>query len=546
MLAFFVTEKGGGVLRKLKKYTPTKFKAKDSIYDKGAADYAVNFIECLCHTKGTWAGKKFELIDWQEQIIRDVFGTLKPNGYRQFNTAYIEIPKKQGKSELAAAVALLLTCGDGEERAEVYGCAADRQQASIVFEVAADMVRMCPALNKRVKILTATKRIIYLPTNSFYQVLSAEAYSKHGFNIHGVVFDELHTQPNRKLFDVMTKGSGDARMQPLYFLITTAGTDTHSICYETHQKAKDILEGRKIDPTFYPVIYGAEQDDDWTDPKVWKKANPSLGITVGLDKVKAACESAKQNPAEENSFRQLRLNQWVKQAVRWMPMEKWDKCEVVFHEEDLEGRVCYGGLDLSSTTDITAFVLLFPPTVDDEKYYILPYFWIPEENIPLRVNRDHVPYDLWQRQGILETTEGNVVHYGYIEKFIEELGERYNIREIAFDRWGAVQMVQNLEGMGFTVVPFGQGFKDMSPPTKELMKLVLEGKLAHSGHPVLRWMMDNVCARTDPAGNVKMDKEKSTEKIDGAVATVMALDRAIRCGNDNSESVYDNRGLIFI
>ena len=280
-----------------------------------------------------------------------------------------------GKSELAAAVALLLTCGDGEERAEVYGCAADRQQASIVFEVAADMVRMCPALNRRVKILTATKRIVYLPTNSFYQVLSAEAYSKHGFNIHGVVFDELHTQPNRKLFDVMTKGSGDARMQPLYFLITTAGTDTKSICYETHQKAKDIIEGRKIDPTFYPVIYGADEDDDWTDPKVWKKANPSLGITVGIDKVKAACESAKQNPAEENSFRQLRLNQWVKQAVRWMPMEKWDRCAFATNEDDLEGRVCYGGLDLSSTTDITAFVLVFPPLDEDDKYMILPYFW---------------------------------------------------------------------------------------------------------------------------------------------------------------------------
>ena len=506
----------------------------------------MNFIECLCHTKGTWAGKKFELIDWQEQIIRDIFGTLKPNGYRQFNTAYIEIPKKQGKSELAAAVALLLTCGDGEERAEVYGCAADRQQASIVFEVAADMVRMCPALNRRVKILTATKRIVYLPTNSFYQVLSAEAYSKHGFNIHGVVFDELHTQPNRKLFDVMTKGSGDARMQPLYFLITTAGTDTHSICYETHQKAKDILEGRKIDPTFYPVIYGADDGDDWTDPKVWKKANPSLGITVGVDKVKAACESAKQNPAEENSFRQLRLNQWVKQVVRWMPMDKWDKCKIAVDEEALEGRVCYGGLDLSSTTDITAFVLVFPPTPDDDKFTILPYFWIPEDNLTLRVNRDHVPYDLWHKQGYLETTEGNVVHYAYIEKFIEKLGEKYNIREIAFDRWGAVQMVQNLEGMGFTVVPFGQGFKDMSPPTKELMKLVLEGKIGHSGHPVLHWMMDNVCARTDPAGNVKMDKEKSTEKIDGAVATVMALDRAIRCGNDNSASVYDERGILFL
>ena len=522
-------------MRKLKKYIPTKFKAEDSIYDKDAADFAVMFIESLCHTKGTWAGKKFELIDWQEQIIRDLFGTLKPNGYRQFNTAYVEIPKKQGKSELAAAVALLLCCGDGEERAEVYGCAAD---------VAADMVRMCPALNKRVKILASQKRIIYTPTNSFYQVLSAEAYSKHGFNIHGVVFDELHTQPNRKLFDVMTKGSGDARMQPLYFLITTAGTDTNSICYETHQKAKDILEGRKIDTTFYPVIYGADESDDWTDPRVWRKANPSLDITVGIDKVEAACNSAKQNPSEENSFRQLRLNQWVKQAVRWMPMEKWDACAFPVDEDELEGRVCYGGLDLSSTTDITAFVLVFPPLDEDDKYVVLPYFWVPEDTLDLRVRRDHVPYDLWERKGYLQTTEGNVVHYGYIEKFIEKLGERFNIREIAFDRWGAVQMVQNLEGMGFTVVPFGQGFKDMSPPTKELMKLVLEKRIAHGGHPVLRWNMDNIFIRTDPAGNIKADKEKSTEKIDGAVATIMALDRAIRCGNDAGESVYDTRGLL--
>ena len=533
-------------IRKLKKYKPTKFKAKDSHYDKDAADYAVMFIESLCHTKGTWAGKPFELIDWQEQIIRDLFGILKPNGYRQFNTAYVEIPKKMGKSELAAAVALLLTCGDGEERAEVYGCAADRQQAAIVFDVAADMVRMCPALSRRVKILASQKRIIYKPTNSFYQVLSAEAYSKHGFNIHGVVFDELHTQPNRKLFDVMTKGSGDARMQPLYFLITTAGTDTHSICYETHQKAKDILEGRKIDPTFYPVIYGADESEDWTDPKVWRKANPSLGITVGIDKVRAACESARQNPGEENAFRQLRLNQWVKQAVRWMPMEKWDACAFAVNEDDLEGRVCYGGLDLSSTTDITAFVLVFPPTDEDDRYVVLPYFWIPEDSMDLRVRRDHVPYEVWERQGYLMTTEGNVVHYGYIEKFIERLGEKFNIREIAFDRWGAIQMVQNLGGMGFTVVPFGQGFKDMSPPTKELMKLVLEKRIAHGGHPVLRWMMDNIYIRTDPAGNIKADKERSTEKIDGAVATIMALDRAIRCGNVSTASVYDDRGILFI
>lgn len=533
-------------MRKLKNYKPTKFKAKNSYYDKEYADFAVAFIESLCHTKGTWAGKPFELMDWQEQIIRDLFGILKPNGYRQFNTAYIEIPKKNGKSELAAAVALLLTCGDGEQRAEVYGAAADRQQASIVFDVAADMVRMCPALNKRVKILASQKRLIYEPTNSFYQVLSAEAYSKHGFNVHGVVFDELHSQPNRKLYDVLTKGSGDARMQPLFFLITTAGTDTHSICYEVHQKAQDIIDGRKIDPTFYPVIFGADDTEDWTSPKVWKKCNPSLGETIGMDKVKTACESAKQNPGEENSFRQLRLNQWVKQAVRWMPMDKWDKCAFAVNEEQLQGRVCYGGLDLSSTTDITAFVLVFPPLDEEDKYIILPYFWIPEDTLDLRVKRDHVPYDVWERQGYLQTTEGNVVHYGYIEKFIEQLGKKFNIREIAFDRWGAVQMVQNLEGMGFTVVPFGQGFKDMSPPTKELMKLTLEQKIAHGGHPVLRWNMDNIFIRTDPAGNIKADKEKSTEKIDGAVATIMALDRAIRCGNDTSESVYNDRGILFI
>ena len=528
------------------KHKVTQFMASSSRYDKKKADFAVEFIQNLRHTKGIWSGKPFTLLPWQEQIIRDVFGVVKENGYRQFNTAYIEVPKKNGKSELAAAVALLLCCGDREERAEVYGCAADRQQASIVFEVAADMVRMCPALNKRVKILASQKRIVFLPTNSFYQVLSAEAYSKHGFNIHGVVFDELHTQPNRQLFDVMTKGSGDARMQPLYFLITTAGTDTHSICYETHQKAKDILEGRKIDPTFYPVIYGADESEDWTDPKVWKKANPSLGETIGIDKVRDACNSAKQNPGEENSFRQLRLNQWVKQAVRWMPMIAWDKCAFNVDPEELEGRVCYGGLDLSSTTDITAFVLVFPPLDDEDTFKVLPYFWLPEDNVTLRVNRDHVPYDLWVRQDLVETTEGNVVHYAEIERFITKLGEKYNIREIAYDRWGATMLVQQLEGEGFTVVPFGQGFKDMSPPTKELMKLVLEQRIAHGGHEVLRWMMDNIFIRTDPAGNIKPDKEKSTEKIDGAVAMIMALDRAIRCGNDTGASVYDNRGILVL
>ena len=530
----------------MKKYRPTKFKLRTSHYDEDKADFAVGFIECLCHTKGRWAGQPFKLLPWQEQIVRDIFGTVKADGKRQFTTAYIEIPKKNGKSELAAAIALYMLFADGEASPEVYGAAADRQQAAIVFDVANQMVKLTPALAKRSKILGANKRIVSAFNNGFYQVLSAEVGTKHGLNVSGLVLDEVHAQPNRKLYDVLTKGSGDAREQPLYFLITTAGNDTNSICYELHQKALDIIEGRKNDPTFYPVIYGAPESSDWTNPKVWKKANPSLGETITLDKVQAACDSARQNPAEENTFRQLRLNQWVKQSVRWMPMEKWDRCNFAVDEESLEGRICYGGLDLSSTTDITAFVLVFPPLDDEDKYIILPYFWIPEDTLELRVRRDHVPYDLWQRQGFLQTTEGNVVHYGYIEKFIEELGMRFNIREIAFDRWGAVQMVQNLEGMGFTVVPFGQGFKDMSPPTKELMKLTLEERIAHGGHPVLRWNMDNIFIRRDPAGNIKADKEKSTEKIDGAIATIMALDRAIRCGLDTSESVYENRGILMI
>ena len=402
---------------------------------------------------------------------------------------------------------------------------------------------MCPALNKRVKISKSQKRIEFEPTHSFYQVVSAEAYSKHGFSIHGVVYDELHAAPDRRLFGVMTKGSGDARTQPLYFLITTAGNDVNSICYEMHRKAEDILAGRKHDPTFYPVIYGAEDNEDWTSPEVWQKANPSLGETITMEKVIAACDSAKENPAEENSFRQLRLNQWVKQNVRWMPMDKWDACSLPYGMDDLAGRTCYGGLDLSSTSDLTAFVLVYPPTVEEEKFLILPFFWLPEDTLQLRVRRDHVMYDVWEKQGFIQTTEGNVVHYGFIQQFIVRLSELFDIREIAYDRWNSSMLVQALQDEGFNVVPFGQGFSSMSAPTKELMRMVLEKSIAHNGHPVLRWNMDNIFVRSDPAGNVKIDKQKSTEKVDGAVALVMALDRAMKTESGGG-SVYDERGLL--
>ena len=483
-------------------------------------------------------GKDGKIADGSVRFI------VKADGKRQFRSAYVEIPKKNGKSELAAAIALYLLYGDGEASAEVYGCANDRSQASIVFDVAKRMVEKCPALLKRSKIAAATKRIVNYRNAGFYQVLSAETGTKHGLNISGLVFDEIHAQPNRKLYDVMTKGSGDAREQPLFFIITTAGTDKESICYELHTKALDIMNGRKSDPSFYPVIYGLSDEDDWNDEKNWYKANPSLGYTISIDRVRDAYREALDNPAEENVFKQLRLNIWTNSAVAWIPEHIYDRGNQKIDYTSLLGRDCYAGLDLSSTSDITALVLVFPPRTDGEKYIVLPFFWLPEETLELRCRRDHVLYDVWERQGYILTTEGNVIHYGFIERFIEQLGEKYHIIEIAYDRWNATQMVQNLEDMGFTMVPFGQGFKDMSPPSKELYKLLMEGNIIHGGNPVLKWMAQNVVMRQDPAGNIKPDKEKSVEKIDGIVALIMGLDRCIR--SSPPSSVYDTRGILFI
>ncbi|MBY5006304.1 terminase large subunit [Streptococcus suis] len=524
-------------------YEPSPFMLPTSHYDEAKADRAVTFINNLSHTKGKWAGKRFDLLPWQEQIVRDLFGIVKEDGNRQFLTAYIEIPKKNGKSELAAAIALYLLYADNEASAEVYGAACDRNQASIVFDVAKQMVQMSRPLEKRSKIMGATKRIVNYSNAGFYQVLSAETGTKHGLNVSGLVFDEIHAQPNRHLYDVLTKGSGDAREQPLFFIITTAGTDRNSICYELHTKALDILNGRKKDTSFYPVVYGLSDEDDWNDEANWRRANPSLGHTIGIDRVREAYQQALDNPAEENVFKQLRLNMWTSSSVAWIPEHVYAKGNDPIQYENLKGRSCYAGLDLSSTSDITAFVLVFPPRFEEENYIVLPYFWLPEDTLELRCRRDHVLYDVWERQGYIKTSEGNVVHYGFIEKFIEDLSEIYHIKEIAYDRWNATQMVQNLEGMGLTLVPFGQGYKDMSPPSKELYKLMMEGKIQHGGHPVLKWMGQNVVMRQDPAGNIKPDKEKSVEKIDGIVALIMGLDRCIRHQTDEG-SVYDERGIL--
>jgi len=517
-------------------------------FNKELADRACAFFpKYLRHTKGRWAGKPFELFPWQQELVSKLFGTVNADGMRQYQTVYCEIPKKNGKSELAAGISLYMLFADGEPGAEIYSAACDRDQAAIVFNVAAQMVRYSKALSTRCKLVESTKRVVH-NNGGVYRVLSAEAFSKHGYNISCVLFDELHTQPNRDLWDVLTKGAGDARTQPVFFAITTAGFDRHSICWEVHEYARQVRDGIIKDPSFLPVLYYADETDDWTKQQVWEKCNPSMtslfedgdGILVPKT-IKAACQRAQDSPAEENTFRRLRLNQWVKQESRYLPMKAWDACGQEFDKATLRGKVCFAGLDLASSIDIAALVLAFEG--EDEVAYLMPFFWVPEENIEKRARTDKVPYDQWVREGFLKATPGNVIDYATIRHDINELAKEYEIREVAFDRWGAVEMSQNLTDDGFTMVEFGQGYKSMSPPTKELLKMVLSGKVRHGSHPVLRWMADNVMVTVDPAENVKPDKSKSTERIDGVVATVMAIDRLTR---KEPESVYAERGIISI
>ncbi len=510
-------------------------------FDEAAAERAVVFFRrYLRHTKGRWAGTGFDLMGWQERdVIRPLFGWKRADGLRRFRTAYIEVPRKNGKSTLASGIALYLLFADREPGAEIYSAAADRDQAAIVFDQARAMVEEAPELAKRAEVFK--RSIVVLATRSVYRVLSAEAYSKHGLNAHGIVFDELHAQPTRDLWDVLTTSTG-ARSQPLTVAITTAGYDRESICWEIHEYARQVLAGVVTDPSFFAYIAAAGEGDDWTSPEVWRRANPGFGVTVSEDYMRQECERAMHVPAYQNTFRRLHLNQWTQQNERWLDLSAWDACAAPV--PDLKGRQCYAGLDMASTIDIAALSLVFPPKSEREPFWVLPFFWIPGESIVERARRDRVAYDAWVRDGLVCATEGNVIDYGAIQAEIERLGDIYHIREIAFDRWGAAQISQNLDGAGFTMVPFGQGFASMSPPTKELLRLVLEKRLGHGGNEVLRWMADNMVVKQDAAGNLKPDKSKSREKIDGLVATIMGLDRAIR--NGSAASVYDKRGILSV
>lgn len=527
--------------------SPLAPRAAPFFRDERAAVGAVRFFErLLLHPKGPQAGRPFRLEPWQREIVQALFGEKdRRSGLRRYRRAYIEVPRGNGKSTWAAGLALLLLLADGEPAAEIFSAAADRDQARIVFDTAKAMVEDSPHLRKLAQVYRHS--MVVESTRSVYRVLSAEAYSKHGLNPHAIIFDELHAQPDRELYDVLNTAMGK-RAQPLMIMITTAGYDRESICWQQHEYARQVAEGIIDDPTFLPAIFAAGQEDDWTSPAVWERANPNWGVSVQPEFIEREYQTALASPTYQNTFRRLYLNQWTQQENRWIDMGAWDACGGAL--PDLAGRVCYGGLDLASTTDIAALVLAFPPGTrgegrgaeEEPVWWLMPFFWIPEEKMIERERRDRVPYSTWVRQGLVTATPGNVIDYGYIRNQINELAARYDVREIAYDPWNATQLSIELQGDGVLMVEMRQGFASLSAPSKELLRLVLAGGVAHGGNPVLRWMADNVAAKQDPAGNVKPDKSKSTNRIDGIVAAIMAVGRASVAAGP-AVSIYEERGV---
>lgn len=495
-------------------------------FNQAAADRVrLFFSKFLRHSKGEWAGKPFELLDWQwEDVIRPLFGWKRPNGLRRFRKAGVWVPKKNGKSALCSAISLYMLIGDHEPGAEIYSAAADRDQASIVYNECANMVEASESLKSRLELVRSQKRIVHSLAKAWLKALSADVPTKEGLNWHLLIFDELHAQKTRALWDTLAYG-GAARRQPLMLSISTAGFDRDSIGFEQYSYAKSVIEDRVHDQAFFAYIAEAGEDEDWKSPEVWAHANPSLGATIQVDDLASDCREAQASPAKENAFRRYRLNQWTEQDVRWLSIDKWDACNAAVDLESLRDRECYAGLDLASTLDTTALVLLFPD--DANGYDVMPFFWVPESAAKERERNNRTRYGEWIRRGHLLQTEGNAVDYDLIRAKVNALREEYRIVEVAYDPWNGLQLATQLQGDGFDMIQVRQGFASLSEPTKELEKLVLGQRIRHGGHPVLRWHAGNVAVEMDAAGNLKPSKKKSTEKIDGIVALIIALGRAM-------------------
>src|SRR5262245_48580413 len=451
----------------------------------------IGFIDSLTHTKGHFAGQTFRLRPWQKQIVRELF-KRRQDGLRHYRSALLMLPRKNGKTELAAAIALYGLLADGEAGAEVYSAAADKDQASLVFGVAAQMIRNDPGLDAACYIVDSQKRIEHRESRSVYRAISAEAYSKHGFNASMVVYDELHAAPNRELYDVLSTSMG-ARTQPLFLVISTAGYDRHSILWELYAHAKKVQENPELDPTFLPILYEAPPEADWTDRKVWKAANPALGDFRSLEDLEILAKRAKEIPAQENTFRRLYLNQWTEQADRWIQLPAWDACQaprVVGRRQRM-----YVGMDLSATVDLTSISGVVP---DATGFDVISRSFVPADRIRDRAKRDHVPYDEWARRGIITATPGTSIDKAAIRQVLKDWAKDFTVQVIAYDPWNALDFVQQLEKEdGFTVVPIRQTFAGLAAPTKSLEQAILSKRLRHDGDPVLRWCISNVAVESD-------------------------------------------------
>jgi phage terminase large subunit-like protein len=513
--------------------------AGDCRFDEAAADAACDFFsECLQHIEGAKAGQPFVLEPWQRAIVGCLFGWKQPDGTRRYRECLLLVPRKNGKTPLAAGILNLVLFCDNEPGAQIYGAAADIPQASLLFRHAAGMIAREPELSSRCTVYDSYRSVVLkADKGTVYKVISGEAKGKHGQNTHFAVIDEEHEQSDRDLVDTLATSFASAnRRQPIFMHVTTAGWDRNSICYETYQTACRVRDGVSRDPTFLPVIFEAEEGDDWADEKVWAKANPNLGVSVSLDYLRRECQKAKENPSKENVFKRLHLNIWTEQAVRWLAMDRWDVCgQRPIELKSLEGRQCYLGLDLSATQDITAAVLDFP--MEDGSHVWLPKFWVPCECAHVKERHDRVPYETWAREGLVELTDGAAIDYKAIRAWIQGVPSQYNLAGIAADGWNAKQLLQQLdEEDGFNVCEFRQGFASYNAPSKELERLLAESKLIHGGNPVLRWMASNVAAVRDVNDNVRPAKDKSTGRIDGIVAGIEALGMFLVTGQPVSDS----------
>lgn len=520
-------------------------KKRGLYFDRVASENAIHKIELFRHSKGEWGGQPLKLAPWQKFKIGSIFGWKRADGTRRFRLVYEEVARKNGKSTFLAGVCNYMFAFDGEPGADIFTAATKRDQARIIYDEAANMMRKVPQQWRLRQAVTIYNHSMVIPaTCAKMQPLSADANSMDGLNPHLNAIDELHAHKTRAVFDVLNTATG-ARRQPLTYMITTAGWDRHSVCYDQHDYAKRVLEGVVEDDSLFAYIASIDEGDDWKDERVWIKANPNIGISVKIDDLRRKADVAKQMPSEQNTFLRLHLNVWTEQSERWIDLSAWDDCKSDFNLDDLKGRACYGGLDMSSTDDISAFVLVFPPEDAGEPWRFIPRFWIPAENMKSRIEKHRVPYDVWAREGLIIPTEGNVIDYNVVQHDILGSCETYDVQEIAFDRFNVTQMVTNLMGEGVEMVKFGQGFVSMSAPTKSLGDLIRSGQIAHDGNPAMRWMISNMAVKQDPAGNLKPDKEKSSEKIDGVVALVMGLGRAI-IAETPGPSVYEERGILVL